>query len=410
MWSIVGLVIFINSLTSTAQTWDYSWPEAWAKEWPEIWQAGSASNCTTSHMNAFETVKTPITLRTSPLDTVVGPKVLPLNTTAGEQWEFDAIAADGTLGIVIGFYRDPNYDMLGAGSFRLSTELVWPNGTRYMQVDYPTDSIIEECEGYTKGTWKSSDFSYVFEISKSLRRSKIVIDTPPMSGTFYINSFTPPRYADGNVYPNANASVMAAPFFYWTEPIPVGHAEIDLVIKGTPFKWSGIGGHERLWVAYSWYSLLEGMHVVRAALGPYSVTYVKYTSKINKGVEYPSVFLVENEKKIFSATVGQESVTENYVKMSKTYDGHVSGSLKDGATGCMLELVSPQSGDRWTFRFVHNVVAFEFPLGEGAGGTGFAAMSSGGAVDGQAFKGVALTEQLVFPKNNPLFRSNYQEL
>jgi hypothetical protein len=359
-------------------------------------------------MNAFKTVKTPITIRTSPLDNPVGPKVFPLNSTAGEQWEFDAISADGRLGIVIGLYRDPNYDMLGAGSFRLSTELVWPNGTRYMQVDYPTDSIVEECEGYTRGIWKSSDFSYIFEISKTLRKSKIIIDTPPMSGTFILNSFTPPRYADGNVYPDLNASVVAAPFFYWVEPIPVGHAELDLVIKGTPFKWSGIGGHERLWVAYSWYSLLEGMHVVRTTLGPYSLTYVKYTSKINQGVEYPSVFLVENEKKIFSSTVGVESATDDYVIMTKTYDGSVPGSLKDKATGCVLELVSPKRDERWKFEFVHNVVAFEFPLGEGAGGTGFAARSSGGAADGHVFTGVALTEQLVFPKNNPMFKSNYK--
>lgn len=396
-------------LIETGLSWDYSWPESWARRWPNIWQYTFSENCKTSHMTAFKTVKTPISLSTSPLDHFDGPKVSPLNKTAGDQWEFDAVSADGTMAIVFGFYRDPNYDILGAGSFRVSTELVFENGTRYAQVDYPTDSIVEECEGSIKGLWRSNDFSYAFEISRSMRLAKIEVDTPPMKGTFTLKSFTPPRYPDGSVYPSANATITAAPYFYWAEPIPCGHAETDLTIKDTPFVFSGIGGHERLWVAFSWFTLLEGMKVVRAVLGPYSLTYVAFTSHIKRGVEYPSVFLVENEKRVFSSTRGEVSQMEDYVKYTKTYGGAVTGSLADRATGVELELGSPTTGKYWKFSLEHKQVGFEFPLGEGTGGTGFVAIANGGETGGPQYKGVALTEMLTFPKYSPLFKSQYSE-
>src|SRR5579862_318185 len=86
-------------LGALANCWQYSFPNAWSEQWPEAWQwtpTGDGS-CTTSHLTAFEMVRDgeAISLSTSPLDDFEAPRILPLNSTVTEQWEFDAVSDDG---------------------------------------------------------------------------------------------------------------------------------------------------------------------------------------------------------------------------------------------------------------------------------------------------------------------------
>ncbi|GLI77208.1 hypothetical protein PoHVEF18_005494 [Penicillium ochrochloron] len=394
-------------VTLAVQAYAYSWP----------WQADVGSMqytfsqaCKASHYTAYETYDKPIDFRTSPLDPLDGPKLNPMNKTAGEQWEFDGIDETGKAGLVIGFYRDPNYAILGTGNFRVSLDLL-ANGTIYSQDHHVTHSIVEECESGVTGTWFTSDeVRYTFEVTNDYKHAWITVRTPKITGTFEIHSSAPARYPDGSVYPNEHARTAAAPFFYWVQPIPTGRISVDLIVEGTRVHWKGLGGHERLWCAFSWFTLLEGMNVVRSELGPYQLTYLGFKSHIlTPGVTYPSAFLSLNGEKIFSATQGIVSTTEDYVILSKKYDGVVTGGLADRATGHVLNLVSPQSGKHWYFEFEHSAVSFEFALGEGSGGSGFAALASGGELTGEKEKytGVALVEQLEFPKDSPFFKSNY---
>lgn len=366
-------------------------------------------SCETSHMTAFEVAKSGSDLffSTSPLDDFEAPKILPLNSSTGEQWEFDGVSEDGMLAFIFGFYRDPGLSLMGTGNLRVSAELAYANGTRFGRVDYATDSIVESCLEGTRGSWKSADFSYTFEISRDMKRSRIGMDTPDLKGNVFMTSKTVPRYADASVWPSRTARTAIAPHFHWVEPIPVGKAKVDLTVDGEKFVWEGLGGHNRLWSPFNWYTCLKGMNAVRMIAGPYALSYMKFTSRIENGKEYTSVLLMEDGEIIFSSTLGEASDTEDHVLMVKTYEGTIMGTLRDKVTGYELDLISPKKKKHWSFIMEHKNIAFEYLVGKGRGGSGFTSSSSGGPVGLEQFRGVALTEALTFPDTSPLFKNQY---
>ncbi|KAL9120106.1 MAG: hypothetical protein Q9187_003340 [Circinaria calcarea] len=401
------------SLLSPIHSWEYNFPEQWQSQWPENWQTslGMDQSCTTNHLTAFAMAKPgePVFVSTSPLDDFEAPKVLPLNSTVGEQWEFDGVSEDGMLSFIFGLYRDPGLAIMGSGNLRVSAELAYANGTRFGRVDYPSDSIVEQCQQGTRGVWKSNALSYTFEVSKDMNRVRIGVDTPDLKGNILMNSRTLPRYADASTWPASNATTSISPYFHWVEPVPVGDVKVDLMVKGEKFRFSGLGGHARIWSPFNWYTCLKAMNAVRLMAGPYSLSYMKFTSKLGGGSEYPSVLLMKDGEKVFSSTKGEVSDTEDYVLLTKTYDGQVTGTLRDKVTGYELELVSPRMRKHWTFIAEHKNVAFEYILGGGRGGSGFSSSSSGGPVGLEQFRGVALTEALNFPDKSPLFKAQYVE-
>jgi hypothetical protein len=137
---------------------------------------------------------------TSSLDDVEMPSIEPMNSTAGEQWEFDGISEDGTEAFVFGVYRDPNYSFLGTGNLRAYAEFAFANGTRYAAVDYAEEATIESCPGLgTRGIWKGKGFIYTFEVSADLSKVKIVLDNDEAHVDIAMTSVSPPRYADNSI-------------------------------------------------------------------------------------------------------------------------------------------------------------------------------------------------------------------
>lgn len=403
-------------IAGVADAWEYGWPQEWESKWlsssaqQPLWGADS-SLCQVSRLTAYEMSKTkdPIFFSTGGLDHFVSPKMRPLNGTAGEQWEFDGVSEDGKLAFVFGFYRDPNYAILGSGNLRVSVEMAWPNGSRFAQVDYAADNIIEECDWGTRGVWRSDDFSYTFEITADMQLARVGMQTPQVSGIASLTSVARPRYPDGSNYPSENSTSEALPYFHFVEPIPAANAHVDFTILGDRFAWNGLGGMERLWGAFSWFTCLQGMDVVRVLAGPYALSMLSFTSNIEKGSVYPSVSLFDDGKPVFSSQQAEESDEHDYFTFTKTYGGKVTGTLRDKVTGYELELVSPSKQLHWTFLIEHENLAFEYILGGGTGGSGFSAFVNGGRVGREQFKGIALTEALTFPKKSPLFRSQYSE-
>jgi len=404
-------------LITSAQAWNYGWPEEWESKWltPQAQQqavlGGDSNGCKVSKLDAFEMSKTkdPIFFSTGGLDHFISPKMVPLNGTAGEQWEFDGVSEDGKLAFVFGFYRDPNYAILGSGNLRVSVEMVWPNGTRFAQVDYASENTIEECDWGTRAVWKSDDFSYTFEITRDMQRARVGMQTAQVSGVVSMISAAWPRYPDGRTWPSENSTSEALPYFHVVEPIPAANAHVDLTILGEKFAWDGLGGMERLWGAFSWFTCLQGMNAVRILAGPYALSLLSFTSNIKKGNVYSSIVLYDNKVPVFSSQRVEESDTEDYFSFTKTYGGKIAGTLRDKVTGYELELVSPSRQLHWTFLIEHENLAFEYILGGGTGGSGFSAFVNGGRVGREQFKGIALTEALTFPKKSPLFRPQYSE-
>ncbi|KAL4795763.1 hypothetical protein BDV19DRAFT_388787 [Aspergillus venezuelensis] len=404
----------VLSCCTPASAWDYNFPVQWEAQWPlgdlASNQQGNATLCATSHIGAFELAKpgTPISLSTTPQGDFESPKIEPLNASVTEQWEFDGVSDDGMQSFIFGFYRDPGLSLMGFGNLRLSAELTYANGTRWGRVDYASESTVKTCPDGTRGTWKGKKFSYTFEVSKDMSLLRIGVDTPDLKGNIIMTSRSLPRYADARTWPSDEASTEIAPYFHWEEPIPVGDARVALSVNGEMLKWEGIGGHNRIWAPFNWYTCLKSMDSVRLRAGPYALSYWTTSSRIIDGKQTTSILLMKNGETVFASTRG-EKADEDYVLMTKTYGGKVTGTLRDKVTGFELELVSPARKKHWTFIVEHTNIAFEYLLGKGRGGSGFCGASSGGPVGLEQFRGIALTEALTFPDSSPLFKRQYAE-
>ncbi|RYO97740.1 hypothetical protein DL765_011075 [Monosporascus sp. GIB2] len=82
----------------------------------------------------------------------VAPRIKPVNSTTGEQWEFDGISEDGKQSFMIGFYRDPSFAFLGTGNLRFYLEFSFANASRYAVVEYAEESVVERCPGREFGS------------------------------------------------------------------------------------------------------------------------------------------------------------------------------------------------------------------------------------------------------------------
>ncbi|KAL4954432.1 hypothetical protein BDW69DRAFT_194071 [Aspergillus filifer] len=327
---------------------------------------------------------TPISLPTSPL----GDFIEPLNASVTEQWEFDGVSDGGMHSFIFGFYHDPGLSLMGFGNLQVSAELTYANGTRWGRVDYASGSTITTCPDGTRGM--------------------IGVDTPDLKGNIIMTSRELPRYADARIWPLDEASTEIAPYFHWEERILVGDAGVALSVNGEMFSWEGLGGHNCIWAPFNWYTCLKLMDLVRLRAGPYALSYWTTSSRIVEGKKSTSILLMKDGEKVFASTQGEEG-DEDYVLMTKTYGGKVTGTLRDKMTGFELKLVSPARNKHWAFVVEHKNIIFEYLLGKGGGGSGFCGASSGGPVGLEQFRGVALTEALNFPDSSPLLRRQYAE-
>ncbi|KAM7184234.1 hypothetical protein V8F33_013097 [Rhypophila sp. PSN 637] len=410
------------------------------------------------------------------------PQISPMNATSSEQWEFDGVSNDGTQSFIFGFYRDPNYSFLGTGNLRAYFEMAGlvdtdkgdvKKETRYAVVDYAEDSVVEECtreeEGamtkFTKGTWTGRDFVYTFEISHDLGYAKVTMQNPEVDVSVVLRKRGPSSSSSSTEaarpslrsFSAEHDTLMAVPHFYWAEPFPVAEVRFSAVFtvptrekKGnsqSPYtvSWNGMGGHERLWAAFNWYTCLAGMMAVRAQVGPFTLSYVEFQSEIEDGLVMKSMWLAEQhvhldkagdwvsegeEDVIFTASQrvrvstpgtqgnkGNKTDDDSFsaqmgdvvtVKRLYSSEGVATTVLADRVTGIELILESPRRGKQWRFVLEHKVVGFEYFLGEGVGGTGYSGIARGGPVGpGEPeWEGPGFSEVMRFPKKSWLLNKN----
>ncbi|KAI0869273.1 hypothetical protein GGS24DRAFT_512219 [Hypoxylon argillaceum] len=394
-----------SSISSSPEAWPLHWQQSSADQVP------MAESCELSNLTAFEMAKGRkiVDFTTNAVESFELPKITPLNSSAGEQWEFDGVSEDGMSSFVFGFYRDPNYAILGTGNFRLSIEFAFADRSRFYEVYYPEQSSVETCSVGTRGHWVDvkDGYSFSFFVKADMSEAVVHLNSDTVKGRVTIRSRSRPLTADGYVWPAENASTVTVPYYHWSEPIPAGDVDVNVEIKGKEITWAGMGGHERFWSAFSWFTCLTNLNAVRAMLGPYVLTYFGFDSNLEKGTSHQSVVLFKDGFQVFRSNLGSPSETEDFAIITKSYGGAVTGTLKDKVTGYQLELVSPSKMKHYTFFAEHTNLGFEYILGEGVGGSGFSALSRGGHVGLSQYQGVALTEALTFPKNSPLFKSNY---
>jgi hypothetical protein len=374
--------------------------------------SGDQQGCRISYATRYGMAgrRDPVFFSTSPLDDFEQPSIEPMNATAGEQWEFDGISEDGTQAFVFGFYRDPNFAFFGTGNLRMYAEFVFANGSRYAVVDYAEESIIQSCPGKgTRGTWKADDWAYTFEISADMSQTKITVNNPEAKIVIEMASLAPPRYADGSTWPSANASLLTVPHFDWVEPVPVAEVIVDATIHGDRVLWAGLGGHERLWGAFNWFTCLETLLVARVRTGPYALSFLEFGSGQQRGLYVPSVVLAEDGKNIFNTRRTEPSKAEDYMQVRKLYGGVgvTTEALADKVTGMDVVLVSPKRNRQWKFVLTHKNLAFEYNLGVGRGGSAYSGIAVGGLVGSDLFKGPAFSEVMRFPEKSMLLAKNF---
>lgn len=409
---IFAIALYSWCLIASVCGWNFDWPDRWNHYWPSQPANFSDDGCTTNHLTAFEMEKTrkPVFFGADPLDDPESPKMLPLNSTGGEQWEFDGVSDDGMSMFYFGFYRDPNYSILGTGNLRLVSEWAFPNDRKFVRVDYPSDSYVESCNWGTRGLWKGNngkEYRCGFEISKDMTVARVGCDMDDLTGSMVFKSLLPARYPDGSTYPSSQADTEVIPYFRWVEPIPAGIVEVDVQVEGTAFRYAGVGGHERIWTAFSWFTCLRAFSAIRLLAGPHALSHIAWESNVEKALYKPSVVVGEKGQQVFAATHDSPSETEDYVVMEKTYDGKVTGGLRARATGFTLEIGCPKEDKAWRFVIENKNVGFEYNAGEGRGSNGFSATVVGGVVGERQYSGTAFVELLEFPADSVLLKGNY---
>ncbi|KAF2689650.1 hypothetical protein K458DRAFT_413912 [Lentithecium fluviatile CBS 122367] len=357
----------------------------------------AAPTCQTSRVAASDITNSPnVPINTSPLLPFQSPALTTINSTAWEYWYFDGVSASTRAGITIVFFRDPSLAPLGLGPLRIAVDAVWENGTRFTSMIFHDESVVQTCGDVTKGRWTGPQSNSSFEFRGGNSYAKIdlsgtSITGDAVSGTFILRSFSKPRYPGGESYPNAKASVQLAPLIYWNEGVPAGDVTTNVVLKGTPLKFSGIGGTDRNFAPYIWDYLAKEWWWIRTVTGPYAWVYWKFVSAID-GKAYSYAYLEQSGVPIFKSSVEcSATITTNCAVFGRTYDGTVKGQFADQSTGFDVEF--KVKGKSWKFDVEHRNVVFEAYTGSNNEYTRFVNWAKGGEVKGTQFEGASKSEQ-----------------
>lgn len=361
--------------------------------------------CKTSRMSAYASLPSQLIDIHPTARSPVFPSLPSLNSTTGEQWEFDAISSAADSGILVAFYRDPEFAFLGAGNLRINADVTFPDGQRQSLMDYAEESIVEECDGLLTGTWMRPGHMWSFTYDSALQVAHVAIDTPQARGSIHLKAVSRARHADGSLWTGAASPNKSAhdniPSMFWFEPIPMATASVNLTLADRHLQWSGIGGSERIWQGRTWFEILRGYAFLRAQLGDYAISYWTATSKEN-GRSYGNLLLSERGHTVFSsarrvADPAEVQDGEDAFLYVPTFGGSVRSGLKNNlATGYDLILISASAKAQWKFHFEHKQVMFEFNLGNDAGGTAFIGHASGGKAGQQPTAGIFLNEAVDF--------------
>jgi hypothetical protein len=325
------------------------------------------------------------------------PMIGGFNITNGEDWSFEGVSADGQSGMGFTFSRGT----VAGNSLaqRMFIAAVWPNGTRFMESTFADVSEILSCNNMTKGTWYngSSGMNWTFEASKDYSRTLVNVESATVRGTFTLDAVSPAVYPNGLIYPDPRGDNLFAPYLYWVENVPVGVAEANLTIRGTPFVLKGIGGRERNWNSFPWSQVSSSWDMIRAELGPYTLMAWTFESKIDRRTYFSSVLM--NGKEVHFRTQTQEvSTTKTHGSISLQHNGtvHLSSDpssakplLESRHTGYVLEMVAPRTRKRWRFEVDYTKCVYWFPAGDSGKIGGFVGDIKGGLVGGHQYIGRA---------------------
>lgn len=99
---------------------------------------------------------------TSPLTSFAAPKLDSINASNWDEWYFDGISEDGSIGLSILFARDATLSRWDLPNLRVSLDCVWSNGTKFTTMMFANTSSVLEHEGIITGEWSGRDWNATF--------------------------------------------------------------------------------------------------------------------------------------------------------------------------------------------------------------------------------------------------------
>jgi hypothetical protein len=108
---------------------------------------------------------------------------------------------------------------------------------------------------------------------------------------------SPPHYpCDLNIH---GATEQIIPDVYWANAVPDADATVELTIGGEPFRFEGIGYHDKNWGVKPLHEALDTWYWGHARLGPYSLVWFDALAK--DGKEYFSSWISMNGTAVFQS-------------------------------------------------------------------------------------------------------------
>ncbi|KAF2138634.1 uncharacterized protein K452DRAFT_256269 [Aplosporella prunicola CBS 121167] len=371
-------------------------------------------SCTLSHVPAFGTVDHAVDFSTSTSEHLDSPKLSAVNATAWEQWEFDSVSDSGRQGIIISFNRDAVHSFVGRGNLRVEFYGSYDDGSAFAELDHAADSYVFDCPDYVKGVWNSSDREYIFVVDKALQRASVSFNTPRATGHFDILSpRAPAHFPDGSHFPLPRGETAGSsellPKYHMAHAIAAADTHANMTVAGRSLHYShGIAGHMRLWVLDSWLRLVQDFRYVRAAAGPYALTFWLPTARQNPTGDYASALLTKDGKVLVSTRLTASAPGDQEADYATFVDEHAGlglrGRLGNDAAGHVVEFVSPTLNKRWRFRLEHLHKKFEMGMGGHTGLSAFTNRVLGSEVGSDCvFEGSGFSEQGAFPEGVPMW-------
>ncbi|KAJ3543380.1 hypothetical protein NM208_g3607 [Fusarium decemcellulare] len=209
-----------------------------------------------------------------------GPKVDILNGTSYDFWYFEAVAYDGQSSVVVNFHAGAplNSDLSGersSSSNNMQLSGHFSNGTTFSEVITVDTAIVSTAGDGSNGLWGAEGDSWYSSPDMSDYRVELKAKEGSIRGSITMHSVAPAHYPCSLTRPGDSLEVM--PGIGWVNAVPDADVTVDLRIHGMPFKFLGIGYHDKGVTPFS--DVVGSWNWGHARMGPYSIVWLHSTDR-----------------------------------------------------------------------------------------------------------------------------------
>ncbi|RDL30415.1 uncharacterized protein BP5553_10293 [Venustampulla echinocandica] len=331
-----------------------------------------------------------------------------LDVDSWDEWQFQALSADGSIALVVVFFR---HTINAPAGFRVGINASWAgsnnNGEEKEEavwcgpVMLPCSTITSDT-AHTTGVWRTENGSesISFEISTDLSGALVTLNVPgKVTGTLTLTSH------NFHSLPQTEAEAKGS-VFWWLRPIAMAGVDADLTFfsqqKGTIEK--GMGGYERdgrelklraeegafgtferAWAVSPPHKTISHNWILWGKAGGYLIQVIWMMGRpAEEGVlsgsgrlYHDGELVCQTERAVAAAEGEGEAFTLEYI-----HGDGITGAFRPKNVG--HRIVFEAGEKRWEFEFCHERLWYEMPLGpprpDVTGLSGFVVSVSGGLV------------------------------